>query len=87
MSDVTPSTPPETPQTPLHDIYIFELWQLQSSTMIAHIFPGVICNIVVKAHLAHLTTNASWNIYYGMYLAAILDSSKKGGNFLLFLNN
>ena len=31
--------------------------------------------------------NASWDIYYGMYLAAILDSSRKGGNFLLFLNN
>ena len=28
-----------------------------------------------------------WDIYYGMYLAAILDSSRKGGNFLLFLNN
>ena len=31
--------------------------------------------------------NASWDIYYGMYLAAILDSSRKGGNFFLFLNN
>ena len=31
--------------------------------------------------------NASWIIYYGMYLAAIVDSSRKGGNFLLFLNN
>ena len=30
---------------------------------------------------------ASWDIYYGMYLAAILDSSRKGGNFFLFLNN
>ena len=26
-------------------------------------------------------------IYYGMYLAAILDSSRKSGNFFLFLNN
>ena len=26
-------------------------------------------------------------IYYGMYLAAILDSARKGGNFLSFLNN
>ena len=26
-------------------------------------------------------------IYHGMYLAAILDSSRKGGNFFLFLNN
>ena len=31
--------------------------------------------------------NASWDIYYGMYLAAMLDSSRKGGNFLFFLNN
>ena len=31
--------------------------------------------------------NASWNIYSGMYLATILDSSRKGDNFLLFLNN
>ena len=31
--------------------------------------------------------NASWYIYYGMYLAAILDSSRKGGNFFLFVNN
>ena len=32
-------------------------------------------------------TNALWDIYYGMYLAGILDSLIKGGNFLLFLNN
>ena len=37
--------------------------------------------------LADLPPNASWDIYYGMYLAAILDSSRKGGNSLLFLNN
>ena len=36
---------------------------------------------------ADLLPNASWDIYYGMYLAAILDSSRKGGNFLLFVNN
>ena len=28
--------------------------------------------------------NASWYIYYGMYLAAILDSFRKCGNFLLY---
>ena len=28
-----------------------------------------------------------YGIYYGMYLAAILNSSRKGGNFLLFVNN
>ena len=37
--------------------------------------------------LADLPSNASWDIYYGMYLAAILDSSRKDGNFFLFLNN
>ena len=31
--------------------------------------------------------DASWDIYYGMFLAAILDFPRKGGNFLLFLNN
>ena len=31
--------------------------------------------------------NASWDIYYGIDLVAILDSSRKGGNFLLYLNN
>ena len=31
--------------------------------------------------------NASWDVYYGMYLAAIVGSSRKGGNLLLFLNN
>ena len=51
-------------------------WQLQIS--------------VVTAYIGRSTgrctpSNASWDIYYGMYLAAILDSSRKGGNFLLFL--
>ena len=54
--------------------------------------PGLICNIVVKADLGRSAgrstpPNASWNIYYRMYLAAMLDSSRKAGNFLLFLNN
>ena len=50
--------------------------------------PGLICNIVVKANLGRSTPwNASWDIYYGMYLAAIFDSSRKGGIFLLFVNN
>ena len=51
-------------------------------------FPCVICNVVVKADFGRSTPpNASWDIYYGMYLAAILDSLIKGGNFHLFLNN
>ena len=54
--------------------------------------PGLICNIVVKAELGRSPArstppNALWDIYYGMYLASILDSSMKDGNFLLFLNN
>ena len=55
--------------------------------------PGVICNIVVKADLGRSgrctlhPPNASWHIYDGIDLAAILDSSRKGGNFLLFLHN
>ena len=35
----------------------------------------------------HTHTNALWDVYCGMYLAVILDSSRKGGNFLLFVNN
>ena len=44
---------------------------------------GFICHIVVKADLGRsvnrstLHPNASWDIYYGRDLAAILDSSKK----------
>ena len=50
--------------------------------------PGVICIIVVKADFGRSQPpNASWDIYYGMYLAASLDSSRKIENFLLFLNN
>ena len=51
--------------------------------------PGLICNIVVvKAELGRSTPpNASYDIYYGMYLTAFLDPSRNGGNFLLFLNN
>ena len=55
-------------------------WQLQISIVTAHI--GRSTGRCTTAH-----SNASWDIYYGMYLAAILDSSRKGGNFLLFLNN
>ena len=36
---------------------------------------------------ADLPPNSSWDIYYGMYFEAILYSARKGGNFLLFLNN
>ena len=52
--------------------------------------PGLIYNIVIKADLGRYpgrSTPQMHHIYYGMYLAAILDSSRKGGNFLLFLNN
>ena len=55
-------------------------WQFQISIVTAHI----------KRSTGRSTpspTNALWDIYYGMNLAAILDSSRKGGNFLLFLNN
>ena len=36
---------------------------------------------------ADLPPKCIMDIYYGMYLVAILDSARKGGNFLLFLNN
>ena len=55
--------------------------------------PGVICNIVVKADLGRLPADVPpppkciMDMYYGIDLAAILDSARKGGNFFLFLNN
>ena len=36
---------------------------------------------------ADLLLQMHHGIYYGMYLATILYSAWKGGNFLLFLNN
>ena len=88
MSDVTPLTPPKHPQTPSkHPHMTITNFNYENSYL-----PCVICNIVVKADLGRspgrcTPTNASWDIYYGIDLAAILDSSRKGGNFLLFLNN
>ena len=67
------SIPPDT------DIYCQE-WQIHIST--------------VRVHIGRFTPpknnnncNVSWDIYYEMYLAAIMDSARKGGNFFLFLNN
>ena len=37
--------------------------------------------------LEDLPPKCIMGIYYGMYLIAILDSARKGGNFLLFVNN
>ena len=67
-------------------------WQLQIS-MRAHICQVSYVILLWKLILADLSAdlphppNASWDIYYGMYLADIVDSLRKGGNFLLFLNN
>ena len=43
---------------------------------------------IVKAHIGRSSgrstpeyCNALWDVYYGMYLAAILDCSRKGGEF------
>ena len=89
MSDVTPltaATPRKHP--PKHPHMTITNFNYENSYV-----PGVICNIVVKADLGRFpgrctpTPNASWDIYYEMYLAAILDSARKGQNFLFFLNN
>ena len=83
MSDVTPL------DTPKHPHMTITNFNYEGSYL-----PGLICHIGVKADLGRSASrstptppNASWDIYYGMYLAAILDSARKGGNFLLFLNN
>ena len=55
-------------------------WQFQVSIVTAHINRST-----GRSTPPH--TNVLWDKYYEMYLAAILDSTRKGGNFLLFLNN
>ena len=60
-------------------------WQL--ADLPADLTPLVLTSSGQDWQLADYPPNASWDIYYGMYLAAILDSSRKVGNFLLFLNN
>ena len=73
------SNTPETP--PKHPHMMITNFNYEGSYL-----PGLICNIVVKADLGRSTSrsishspNASWDIYYGMHLAAILDSSRKVG--------
>ena len=54
------------------------------------IFTFLLLEFILADQLADLpptNCNASWDVYYGMYLPAIVDSSSKGGNLLLFLNN
>ena len=58
-------------------------WQFHISTVRAHI--GRSTGRHTPTPL--LDCKASWDVYYGMYFAAIVDSSRKGGNLLLFLNN
>ena len=66
--------PLDNPKPPPHDNYKF------TNVYEGSYLPGVICNIV--------TPKMHHGIYImDMYLAAILDSSRKGWNFLLFLNN
>ena len=74
MSYVTPLTHPETPLKHPH-------MTITNFNYEGSYFPGVICKIVVKADLGSSSgrstpQNVSWDIYYGMYLAAILDSSR-----------
>ena len=58
-------------------------WQIHISTVRVHIGRSTGRSTPQNNN----NCNASWDIYYGMYLAAILDSARKGGNFFLFLNN
>ena len=52
-------------------------------------FTFILLDLMLAVQLVDLTPkgNASWDIYYWMYLATIVDSSRKGWNLLLFLNN
>ena len=73
---------PDTPETPPKHLHM----TMTNFSYELSYLPGVICIIVVKANLGRSTPppNALWDIYYGMYLAAILDSSSKGGNIFYF---
>ena len=80
MSDVTLLDTPKTPQNIPH--MTIKKFNYEGSYL-----PGLICNIVVKVNYGRSPSNASWDIHYGMYLAAILHSLREGWNFLLFLNS
>ena len=74
--------PLNTPLTPLKYTHMtiinFNYMTITNINYEGSYLPGVICNIVVKAHFGIFTpSNASWDIYYGMYLAATLDSARK----------
>ena len=75
--------PLDTSETPLKHLHMI----MTNLTMRAHNFQVSFVILLLKLILADIPTNASWIIHYGMYFAAILDSSRKGGNFFLFLNN
>ena len=74
-----PSTPPDSPKHPQMTITNFNY---EGSYL-----PGLICDIVVKADLGrsasrstpHPPPNASWDIYYWIYLAAIWILEEKVG--------
>ena len=76
---------PQHPQNTTKNSKTPPTWQLQISTMMAHICQVSYVILLWKLILADLPLSPQ--MHHGMYLAAILDSSRKGGNFLLFLNN
>ena len=72
--------------TPPHDNYKFQLWRL----IFARFHMSYCCESwswQICWQIYPHPPNASWDVYYGMYLTATLDSSRKGRNFPLFLNN
>ena len=93
----TPNIPKTPMKYPPHDNYKFQLWGLIFASVICNIV--VKANLGTWTPQTNPQTwqmNLLWfmetpkcisDIYYGMYLAAMLDSSRKGGNFFLFLNN
>ena len=83
MSDVTPSTSPTTQNNPNMTITNFNH---EGSYL-----PCVICNIIVKADLGRSASKPIPQCIMGYILwdvlGAMLDSSRKDGKFILFLNN
>ena len=86
----SPLNTPDTPELPLihHHITITN-FNYDSS-----FWPVLICHISVKADLGRCASRCTPTpkMYHGIYIMGciwqpFLDSSREGGNFLLFLNN
>ena len=64
MSDVTPLTPPKTPETPQNTPHM----RITNCNYENSYLPGVICNIVVKADLGRYPGRCTPQMHHGIYI-------------------